>query len=240
MVIHTFGDSHSYNGWQGIPNIQIHHLGPKLCFSIGRDGININKYNVNNGDTVIFCFGEINCRCHIHKYITKSNDYKQIIDTIVHNYFIKIKNAVDNFDNLKTVIYNVVPPVQKHNTVENPTYPFLGSDEERKLYVLYFNKKLQQKCIEYKYVFFNIYNYYIDSNGYLNKSLSDGNVHIRNGIYLKYFIKNNILKKKDYKLSAVEYYLTENNTQEDVCKIFQCSPSTLMRWIDQILIKQYF
>ena len=194
MVIHTFGDSHCYNGWGGINNLYTHHLGPKLCFSIGRDGINIKEgYNVNNGDTVIFCFGEIDCRCHIHKHITETNDYKEIIDTIVNNYFIKIKNSIDVFDNLKTVIYNVVPPVQKHNTGENQQYPYLGTDDERKAYVMYFNEKLQEKCLEYNFVFFNVYDKYIDTNGFLNKSLSDDNVHILDGIYLKEFIENNLL-----------------------------------------------
>jgi len=195
MTIHTFGDSHSFNGWEEIPNVFTHHLGPKLCFSIGRDGINIKDgYNVNNGDTVIFCFGEIDCRCHVHKHITESKDYNQIIDNIVNNYFIQIKTAVDAFDNLKVAIYNVVPPIQRHNTPEYIEYPFVGTDEERKAYVLYFNKKIQQKCIEYNFLFFDIYNNYIDSNGFLNKSLSDGNVHIRDGVYLKHFIENNFLK----------------------------------------------
>jgi hypothetical protein len=194
MAIHTFGDSHCYNGWGGISNLRIHHLGPKLCFSIGRDGINIKDgYNVNNGDTVIFCFGEIDCRCHIHKYITESNSFKQIIDTIVSNYFIQIKTATDTFENLRVVIYNVVPPIQKYNTAESPEYPYLGTDEERKAYVLYFNKKLEEKCAEYNFLFFDVYNNYIDSNGFLNKSLSDGNVHIRNGAYIKQFVTNNLL-----------------------------------------------
>jgi hypothetical protein len=30
-------------------------------------------------------------------------------------------------------------------------------------------------------------------------------------------------KSKDYKISAVNYYLTEDTTQEEVCKIFKCS-----------------
>ena len=196
MVIHTFGDSHSFKGWTNIPNVLTHHLGPKLCFSIGRDGINIKDgYNVNNGDTVIFCFGEIDCRCHIHKHITKGNNYKQIIDNIVNNYFIEIKKAVNTFKNLNTFIYNVVPPIQRHNTPENLAYPYLGTDDERKEYVLYFNEKLKQKCIEYNFLFFDVYNNYIDSYGFLNKSLSDGNVHIRNGVYLKEFIKNNLSNK---------------------------------------------
>jgi transposase len=40
-------------------------------------------------------------------------------------------------------------------------------------------------------------------------------------------------KSEDYKLSAVEYYLIEDNTQEEVCKIFKCSPRSLMRWVEK-------
>jgi hypothetical protein len=38
-----------------------------------------------------------------------------------------------------------------------------------------------------------------------------------------------IHKSEDYKLSAVEYYLTEDKTQEEVCKIFKCSSRSLLR-----------
>jgi transposase len=40
-------------------------------------------------------------------------------------------------------------------------------------------------------------------------------------------------KSEDYKLSAVEYYLIEDNTQEEVCKIFKCSPRSLIRWVEK-------
>jgi hypothetical protein len=69
----------------------------------------------------------------------------------------------------------------------------LGTDEERKHYTLYFNEKIKEKCIEKKYIFFDIYNNYIDENGYLRKDLSDGSVHIGNGIYISNFIKENNL-----------------------------------------------
>jgi transposase len=44
-------------------------------------------------------------------------------------------------------------------------------------------------------------------------------------------------KSEDYKLSAVDYYLTEDKSQEEVCKIFKCSTRSLMRWVDKY--KQY-
>ena len=197
MVIHTFGDSHSLNGWNNC-NVISNHLGPILCYSFGIDKLkrcNIKKFNIKNNDTIIFCFGEIDCRCHINKHITKNNSYKKIIDNIINNYIHAIKINITNCKSkLKNIcIYNIVPPVQKHNTHENPKYPFLGSDEERKNYVLYFNKCLKNKCIENNWIFFDIYDYYTDKNGFLNKKYSDGNVHIKNSKYLKKFINKFLL-----------------------------------------------
>ena len=40
-------------------------------------------------------------------------------------------------------------------------------------------------------------------------------------------------KSKDYKLTAVNYYLVEDKTQEEICKIFKCSRQSLMRWVNR-------
>lgn len=193
MSIHTFGDSHSANGWSEVIN---HSLGPRLCYSFGRDKLNffdINNFNIKENDTIIFCFGEIDCRCHVHKHINETTTYKDIINNIVDNYFEAIKLHIRNLQvKLKNVcVYNVVPPVQKYNTYEQIAAPFLGNDEERKNYVLYFNKKLKEKCYENNYIFFDIYDKYIDKNGFLRKDLSDDNVHIKDGIYITNFINEN-------------------------------------------------
>ena len=69
----------------------------------------------------------------------------------------------------------------------------MGTDEERKQYTLYFNEKLKEKCLEKGYVFFDIYDKYTDENGFLRKDLSDGNVHIGNGVHISNFINDNNL-----------------------------------------------
>ena len=195
MSIHTVGDSHSYYGWSGIIH---HHLGPVLCYSFGKDKLNkcdIRNFDIKDGDTVIFCFGEIDCRCHIYKHITDTITYQDIINDIVIDYFEAIDlNISISPIKLKTIcVYNVVPPVQKYITVENSSFPYLGSDEERKQYVLYFNEKLKEKCIEKNYLFFDIYDNYTDENGFLRKDLSDNNVHIGNGLYISNFIRDHKL-----------------------------------------------
>ena len=40
-------------------------------------------------------------------------------------------------------------------------------------------------------------------------------------------------KSEDYKISYVEYYLLEDKSQVEVCKIFKCSPRSLMRWVEK-------
>lgn len=191
MYIHTIGDSHSASGWS---QVIIHHLGPVLCYSFGKeklDRCDIRNMNINNGDTIVFCFGEIDCRCHVHKHINETTTYQEIINNIVNNYIeaIDLNITVSELVLKNICIYNVVPPIQKYNTLENIEYPYLGTDDERKQYVLYFNEKLKEKCSEKKYVFIDIYDKYADENGFLRKELSDDNVHIKNGVYISEFIK---------------------------------------------------
>jgi hypothetical protein len=40
-------------------------------------------------------------------------------------------------------------------------------------------------------------------------------------------------KSVDYKTIAVEYFLANDTTQGEVCRIFQCSRRSLMRWVKQ-------
>ena len=192
MTLHTFGDSHALYAWKDCNNVITNCLGPILCYSFGVDKLkrcDISKFNTKDGDTVIFSFGEIDCRCHVYRYIS-FNSYTKIIDGLISNYIDAIKVNLNtcktSFKNI--CIYNIVPPFQKANTIENKQYPYLGSDEERKKYVLYFNSHIKKKCIENNWIFVDIYDEYIDKNGFLNKNLSDGHVHINNNKYLQQFI----------------------------------------------------
>jgi len=147
MSIHTIGDSHSHNGWTNVIN---HHLGPVLCYSFGKeklDRCDIRNFNIKDGDTIVFCLGEIDCRCHIHKHITDEVTYQDIINNIVDNYFeaIELNISISQIKFKNICVYNVVPPVQKNSVTNNVEYPFLGTDGERKQYVFYFNKKLNTK-----------------------------------------------------------------------------------------------
>jgi hypothetical protein len=199
LILHTYGDSHAshYGGWNKINidglHIKINHIAGKLMYSFGRDMMDVVN-NINNGDMVCFCFGEIDCRCHIHKY---EANWKKVIDDIVEKYFINIKNNVERYKNLKVFVYNVVPPLErelpKNLWIEKGNgLPSLGSDEDRKKYTLYMNEKIKEYCITYNYIFFDIYNKYVNKRGYLEATLSDNNCHIYNPIYMREFLLNKI------------------------------------------------
>ena len=173
-------------------------MGPLLCYSFGKENLkrcDIRNYSVNDGDTIVFCLGEIDCRCHIAKHVSKILSYEEIINPIVNNYLAAIKIVVDVSGlKLKNVcVFNVVPPVRKSNTEEDVTYPFVGTDEERLSYVRYFNKKLKEKCAENKFVFIDVFDKYADKDGFLIKILSDDRVHILDYKYVEEFIYENKL-----------------------------------------------
>jgi len=194
MKFHAIGDSHCCYGWHNIRYVNRIYLGSKLCYSVGLREINLQYLpEIEDGDVIIFCFGEIDCRCHVHKHITESVTYQMIIDDMIANYLARIKESVSHFSKIHVCVYNIIPPMQKDAVKDNPDYPFLGSDEERKSYYLYFNSKCKEKCAEYGFIFFDIYDKYCDENGFLNKRLSDGTVHIGNGLFIHEFIQHHLL-----------------------------------------------
>ena len=94
---------------------------------------------------------------------------------------------VEQYNKIKTCVYNIVPPVQKEITPENPEYPYLGTNEERRNYVTFSNKLISEKCNEFGYLFIDIYNQHSDENGYLK--YSDGTLHIGTTKFLEEFLR---------------------------------------------------
>lgn len=202
VTIHTYGDSHAshHGGWNDIKHenikININHIEGKLAFSFGRDKTHVVN-NVNSGDVVIFCFGEIDCRCHINKY---EPNWKESIDTLVQSYIENVHRNVMNTEGLTTCVYNIVPPLERENPLNLWTevwanqngVPATGTDEDRKKYTEYMNSRLKEYCEKYSFIFFDVYDKYSDENGFLKRELSDTNCHIKDPIYIEEFILKNI------------------------------------------------
>jgi hypothetical protein len=195
MKIHTFGDSHCIKySWKKLADY-CHKLGPRLMYSVGRDGINIldiskKIYKIKNDDIVVFSFGEVDCRNRIKKYITEDKSYQDAIEDIVKSYFnvlrLNIINLQNKNINVNVLIYNVIPPVRSKDVPNNPTYPYNGSDEERKNYHLYMNEMLKKYTKIEGWTFFDIYDHYCDKDGFLNRHFAKNNdIHLNLTPYFK-------------------------------------------------------
>lgn len=200
MTIHTFGDSHSLFAWKDIKGVVLHYqeVGSRLCYSFGRDKLGLCNItnNIENkvlpNDFVVFCFGEIDCRFHIGKHISEKLSYKAIIDEIIVKYFEAINLNVNQIEgNIMVGIYNV-PPVESPKTsyIIDPNEPKrpAGSDDDRKKFVKYFNEQLKNKCKEVNYLFVDVWEKYMDEDGFLNVKYSCGRQHMSDPIFLIQFL----------------------------------------------------
>jgi FkbM family methyltransferase len=190
-ALHTVGDSHG-GGIPGLTGafdlvggVTHHHLGPKLMHSIGRDGLDLRSHGVADGDTVICCFGEIDCRCHVHKF---GADYRKTIAATVERYMKALLANHDRLPRARLCVYNVLPPVRKAGKAENPDYPYLGTDEERLAYVGCMNELLSEACGRHGLTFVDVAAEYADERGFLRDAQSDGNVHIVDPEPLRRFV----------------------------------------------------
>lgn len=177
-AIFVVGDSHA-NEFSQTPHCKIHHISSCTMHRVGRDGlsiINLPAWGIEEGQVVIFAFGEIDARCHIGKQRDVFNrTTEEIIATLVQNYLNTILLNRLAFNELTCVVYSVTPPT---DIVFNPQYPAYGSLIDRVEITKRLNHRLAQMCKEMGFHFLDVYNDYADAMGVLRVELSDGNVHI--------------------------------------------------------------
>jgi hypothetical protein len=190
-LLHTIGDSHGggiaglVGAFDLVGGVTHHHLGPRLMHSVGRDGLDLRAYGIADGDTVICCFGEIDCRCHVHKF---GPDYRKTIAATVERYVQALLANLERLPRLRLCVYNIPPPIRKAGKLENPEYPYLGTDEERRAYVNCMNELLAEQCARHGLIFVDVAREYADEHGFLRDSQSDGNVHIADPAPLRCFL----------------------------------------------------
>lgn len=144
--------------------------------------LDISKFGVKDGDVVVFSFGEVDCRAHIHKH---KDAFWDIIDKITVNYFYAIKENVIQFNNLKVIVMSIPPVARRDDLNDNPEFPTLGTDEDRRMYAEFFNNAIKRLCFVYGYLYMDVYFSYMDRDGFLDPTLSDGNVHIKDSKFMK-------------------------------------------------------
>lgn len=216
-LIHIIGDSHAFFNFASggnlkkislheVPVVQadqkisipvlIRWLGPRTMHRVGREGlkeIDIKKWEVQEGDTVVYVFGEIDVRCHILKQRDEGRDLEEVINVLVDRYLNALYVNHCQYNVLKTIVCNIVPPTDRVASKEFPVY---GSLAERICITQKLNERLKKGCLEKGFLFLDCYEYYCTEYGDFKKELSDGDVHIA-------FDHNHFMKQELFKLVGV-------------------------------------
>lgn len=198
--VHVFGDSHAnylfknnissmhpisfvFNGVNAL--VTINWMGARTMHGIGIEGLkrlNLKNFNVLEGETAVFVFGEIDIRWHVIKQQKKKNrSLQNILQTLVQNYIDVINQNRAQYKRINCVIVSIVPPRfeatkdLEANRSQPPTY---GSLKERINATKQLNSMLNKACALNNIKFLDIYNIYSKDDGSLNPALSDNDVHV--------------------------------------------------------------
>jgi hypothetical protein len=174
MRFYVIGDSHSAYSFVNVPNVISCHVGPITMHRIGRGTMTIS---LPNDGWWIFCFGEIDVRCHIYKQIEKGRLEDEVIQTLVTHYIHTLTVLAENHS---IGVMSIVPPMRYSVEKNNSEYPFIGTDEDRARYTRKMNELLIHACSLHGWLYLDLYHLYVDEHGFLPEELSDGTVHIGN------------------------------------------------------------
>ncbi|MDD4980675.1 MAG: SGNH/GDSL hydrolase family protein [Candidatus Omnitrophica bacterium] len=177
--IYTVGDSHSWHPWNNFPFVSYNTLGSYTMFRLGRDKDIIVK-DFPADCPVCFCFGEIDCRCHVGKH----PPWKSTVEMLVEKYFEAIE--LNRKINPNIWVYSIPPPPRRTDTWENPDVPFVSSDYERLAYQRYMNELLRKG----PFLVVDIADDYADAEGFMCKDLGDKHVHYESPAPLAAWLKS--------------------------------------------------
>ena len=228
-TIHIFGDSHAKFNFSKIQinhPVQNHYKNSITLHRVGRDAsnfIDFRKYKITPTDIIVYQFGEVDCRCHIHKQLETGRRLSEIVENLVTPYLDSIqKNLLEMKTPLEPVRYSksrfsmqfiqpalysnsnidpvvivccIPPPMNNENTIVSDfgVFPFRGSNSDRAMYTETMNAALQQGCIARGILFFDYYADFIDTSDHSCKLLD---VAISDGIC--HILKNEKLLERFY------------------------------------------
>lgn len=211
--IYCVGDSHTsiFSGYNKIlplaPNTQKRYsllepyrLGAVLAYNIQQKETSthgLEKFNelVNSvippKANILLVFGEIDCRVHIVSQAHKQNvSIEKIVRNTINRYLEFITELKKQ--NFNLIICGVLPTTTLQST--NMDFPTSGTIEERTQATLLFNKGLKAICENGNIQYLSIYDYVINTNGFMNEYYFIDGYHLSNNA-LPFFFKELRLPK---------------------------------------------
>jgi len=176
-------------------NFTVFRSGPTLAHNI-KTKKNIGKFlsHFSNDEELLFCFGEIDCRAQVHRFIDANTNYQTVINNTLENYISYIKSI----NNKNIILFGITPELK-----ENPHQYYYrdhpevfdcpkGALAERSSYKDFFNKRLKEISLENNWKFISIYDHIKNQNKIDDVYYLD-DIHLK-GNYVHYLIEYEFLK----------------------------------------------
>ena len=180
VIVHTFGDSHSHWHPSILSKVKTDYVlkthsfyGKTMYGAVKHDFfpvMNFKNNSVEDNSIVMFNFGEVDSRNHLHRFSYSGLD-------------VEIRRLVDAYEQLILLNLKLVPTVKIWigglvPTKENPTNEHIGSNEQRKHYNYALNSAIFNMARRNNFFFLDNFKDYVNEKGYLKIDLSDGHIHI--------------------------------------------------------------
>lgn len=185
-IITVIGDSHSLL-FQN-PLFKIKYIGPATAFKIGSKDSTIQSRKkiikildkLNSRSTVLFVFGEIDCRLHIYNVHMKKNiPINKVLLSTVDAYCDFIKDLKKKYPKMQFVVCGVFPQGEQGNIYK---IKFYAKRDRRMEITKNFNKELEKGCRKNKVAFINVFDDLIDKRGKRLKKYVFDEIHFNNKI----------------------------------------------------------
>ena len=154
-------------------------LGPKLLYSVSRDGFHIDKLTnlilkkASFGQKLVLSLGEIDCRVHlVPKTLMKGATE---LDNIIKSYRVSVVQILEEYDLGSAFILSPMPP--SDFGLNNPMFPRNGSLSERvKVTKLLTESLVNISSSEFRVI--NLFSFLANQDGSLNMKYSNDGVHV--------------------------------------------------------------
>lgn len=202
LRLHTVGDSHSLYPWSAVrlPWLEVvcHHLGARLMYSFGRDRgrlVDLRRLGVADGEAVVFCFGEIDARYHVGRYVAGGEAVIDVCNRLLRGYVEAVEEVTTGYGRL-TVMLNALPPPRRYKAPSR--FFWTGTDLERQTYFRTLNVGLRVVCATRGWWFVDAWKPTADADGFLRDDVSDRKTHVIDPAPLEAWLEANLRHQKDH------------------------------------------
>jgi hypothetical protein len=165
---------------QGYEGMWALWCGPKLLFSIGRDGLRLGNDMMRTirfmkATHTLFCFGEIDVRTR-HNLLNSEKD----VQRITNSYLKSLKKFSDKYSLKSRVVLEPPPPFFFRDLIDvssDDEYPIRGNPEDRLLAHNLLARELKLLSINYGFIFIPFPEVLKEASGYFSDKYSHDTCH---------------------------------------------------------------